>query len=289
MSPFLRILVLVALATLVTSTQTPPRVVKAASANRSQKDKPLQTRMLPRVTKVRPSCTRFMYGTSKYSKGNFYLMQEQDLTRPGLMTLKYGISVNDPHKRRGQLQTGNPNRIDLLYYWSVQNMGDVENWFKDLLDQKLFQRGTGGKEWFEIPPEEEKQIYKCLTEQIGSAIAGSPLGPPKPAIGRGDLQKEGHIYIISEENALQNCKVKVGATERDPTERVPELQTGNPNRLQLQAYVRVANMGVAETRIHQAMEAAKLRQGITGGTEWFNCESVEKAEKYFDDIKDLIL
>ena len=248
-------------------------------------DKPLQTRMLSKGKEMLRVCSRLSYGTSKYSQGNFYLMKEQDPATPELLTLKYGISVNDPHLRRGQLQTGNPNLIQLDSYWGVKNMGEVENWFKVLLDQNNIQRATGGKEWFQIPTKEQEFIFDCLREQIGLPTTGIPSSPPKLTMGRGDLEKEGHIYIISEENGLHGCRVKVGATERDPTERVAELQTGNPNRLTLDAYVRVKNMAKAETHIHQAMVKDMLRQGVTGGTEWFKCKSVEEAEKYFDGIK----
>ena len=212
-------------------------------------------------------------------------MQEQDPKRKDMLRLKYGISVNNPELRRRQLQAGNSNLIKLLWYWKVKNMGEVENSFKSLLDQYKIQQGAGGKEWFEVPLALKWLIFKCLTNEIGSPKEGNKEpSSPKHAMGRGNLQKKGYIYIISEENDLHGCRVKVGATERDPTERVAELQTGNSNLLILRAYVRVTNMGEAEKRIHKAMMGGNLRQGITGGTEWFKCESLQEAVKYLDLI-----
>ena len=232
-------------------------------------------------------CSSFFFGTSKYSSGNFYIMHEQDPIRKQTLRIKFGITVNDPYLRKRKLQTGNPNLLKLDSSWEVTDMGKVENWFKDLLDQNKIQQGPGGKEWREVSLDTMGLLNKCLFKQLGSPIPGTLSYPPKLIMGRGNLQKKGYIYIISEENDLHGCRVKVGATERDPTERVAELQTGNSNRLTLDAYVAVKNMALAETRIHEAMIRDNLRQGITGGTEWFKCESVEEAKRYFDLIQDL--
>ena len=249
--------------------------------------------MMSNVKKLFKTCSRFYYGTSKYDKGYFYIMQETDPFRKELLILKYGISVNNPELRRRQLQTCNPYLILLLGYWVVGDMGEVENMVKGLLYRNNIQRGSGGKEWVEIPRasvDNPTIFLECLTTMIGSKPESGTLSipqSPKLIMGRGDLQKEGYIYIISDEGGPHGYTVKVGATERDPTERVSELQTGNSKRLILRAYARVTNMGEAEKLILQAMMGDNLRQDITGGTEWFKCESLQKLEKYLGLIKHL--
>ena len=58
--------------------------------------------------------------------GYVYLILEID--KNGEETYKIGITKNDPIKRQKNLQTGNPNKIQVLNFYESSNYLKVERW-----------------------------------------------------------------------------------------------------------------------------------------------------------------
>eukprot|EP00731_Ephydatia_muelleri_P002500 Em0001g2500a len=79
----------------------------------------------------------------------------------------------------------------------------------------------------------------------------------------------GTIYII--QTAGTNY-YKIGRTTRNVNERLAELQVGNPLLLVVRAqFVVTANVAAENAALTAARNPAlNYRNGVTGGTEWFN-------------------
>lgn len=77
--------------------------------------------------------------------GIVYLLRQVDIN--GNELFKIGITKNDVKKRIKQLQTGNPNRIDLIYEHYSNNYRLIEQ----MLHSKFNLNKTLAKnEWFEL-------------------------------------------------------------------------------------------------------------------------------------------
>lgn len=93
--------------------------------------------------------------------------------------------------------------------------------------------------------EERKAAYRVLRETVEE---------------RGSA---GFVYCISDGTAL-----KIGKTSNHPSNRVAELQTGNPRLLKLLAYVEADNVVVAELEMHRKFS----HLNVLG--EWFSHDEV---------------
>lgn len=77
--------------------------------------------------------------------GYVYLILEVD--KNGDEFYKIGISKNEPKKRLKQLQTGNPNKIDILKYYESKNYKKVEKWLHNKFSLK---KTESNNEWFKL-------------------------------------------------------------------------------------------------------------------------------------------
>jgi hypothetical protein len=77
--------------------------------------------------------------------GYVYLILEVD--KNGDEFYKIGISKNEPKKRLKQLQTGNPNKIDVLKTYESKNYKKVEQW---LHSKYSLNRTDSNNEWFKL-------------------------------------------------------------------------------------------------------------------------------------------
>lgn len=84
----------------------------------------------------------------------------------------------------------------------------------------------------------------------------------------------GYIYILS--NPYMPGLVKIGRTERDPNERIPELSsaTGVPASFVLEYSLLVPDLEMAEKEIHMALSGDR----VDDNKEFFKL-SVEKAKE----------
>ena len=64
---------------------------------------------------------------------------------------KIGISKNEPIKRLKQLQTGNPNRIDILKFYESKNYKRIEKW---LHSRFITKKTLAENEWFNLSDED---------------------------------------------------------------------------------------------------------------------------------------
>lgn len=81
--------------------------------------------------------------------GYVYLILE--VNQHGEEYHKIGISKNEPEKRLKQLQTGNPNRIDILNFYESKNYKHVEKW----LHSRFYNKKTlAENEWFSLSNED---------------------------------------------------------------------------------------------------------------------------------------
>lgn len=77
--------------------------------------------------------------------GYVYLLLE--VNEHGEEHHKIGISKNEPVKRLKQLQTGNPNRIDILKFYESKNYKRVEKWLHSRFCNK---KTLAENEWFTL-------------------------------------------------------------------------------------------------------------------------------------------
>jgi hypothetical protein len=76
--------------------------------------------------------------------GYVYLLIQLDYNNKE--TFKIGFTKNNPEKRVKQLNTGNPNKIELLNYFESRYYINIENWLhKKYIEYNYF------SEWFELP------------------------------------------------------------------------------------------------------------------------------------------
>lgn len=87
--------------------------------------------------------------------GYVYLILEIDSY--GGETHKIGISKNPAEKRLKQLQTGNPNKIEILKVYESKNYKRVEQW---LHSKYSLNKTLAENEWFKLTDE---QIIGFLT------------------------------------------------------------------------------------------------------------------------------
>lgn len=88
---------------------------------------------------------------------------------------KIGISKNEPEKRLKQLQTGNPNRIDILKFYESKNYKHVEKW----LHSRFYNKKTlAENEWFKLLDDDVlKFIETCkkVDETINLLLNENPF------------------------------------------------------------------------------------------------------------------
>lgn len=96
------------------------------------------------------------------------------------------------------------------------------------------------------------------------------------------------MYLIVEDNINAPkgpLNYKVGKS-KDPVDRLRDLQTGNPRKLQFIYEIPVDNMTAKEGAAKQALKGYKCALG--GGTEWFTADSTQKADlmkKFTEAVK----
>ena len=80
--------------------------------------------------------------------GYVYLILEID--KHGDETYKIGITKNDPIKRQKTLQTGNPNKIEVLKFYESPNYLKVERW----LHKRYATKTEADNEWRSLTNEQ---------------------------------------------------------------------------------------------------------------------------------------
>lgn len=81
----------------------------------------------------------------------------------------------------------------------------------------------------------------------------------------------GHVYIIAEKNSLDGYTgyYKIGKTKQDLSERLRDLQTGNPHKLEYFVTGKVWNIDAAERAVHAAATKRRFKVNEGGGTQWY--------------------
>ena len=81
----------------------------------------------------------------------------------------------------------------------------------------------------------------------------------------------GYVYVLKmAHDDLKKVYIKIGRTANDVKERLADLQTGNPFKLNLWLTFSVEDMGKGESDAQTAVQNKKLMQKVKGGgTEWF--------------------
>ena len=88
---------------------------------------------------------------------------------------KIGISKNEPEKRLKQLQTGNPNRIDILKFYESENYKRVEKWLHSRFGSK---KTLAENEWFKLSNDDVLnfiEICKKVDETINLLLKENPF------------------------------------------------------------------------------------------------------------------
>ena len=96
--------------------------------------------------------------------GKVYLLVQ--INEIGQETYKIGITKNNPNIRLSTLQTGNPNKINILHVYETENYKKVELW----LHKKYSASKTNAKnEWFSLKNDQVLSfIADCI--KINSTI-----------------------------------------------------------------------------------------------------------------------
>jgi len=81
--------------------------------------------------------------------GYVYLILQID--ENGEESHKIGISKNDPELRLKNLQTGNPNKIDILRIYESKNYKKLEQWLHSRYNLK---KTLAKNEWFKLTNED---------------------------------------------------------------------------------------------------------------------------------------
>ncbi|KAL5515318.1 hypothetical protein EMCRGX_G000470 [Ephydatia muelleri] len=102
-------------------------------------------------------------------------------------------------------------------------------------------------------------------EQISLVLLLCVPGGGIPASG------PGYVYVLKmAHDDLKKVYIKIGRTANDVKERLADLQTGNPFKLNLWLTFSVEDMGKGESDAQTAVQNKKLMQKVKGGgTEWF--------------------
>lgn len=84
---------------------------------------------------------------------------------------KIGITKNDPIKRIKNLQTGNSNKIDLLYYYQSFNYKKIE---KNLHTRFILKKTDSNNEWFKLESDDVISFieYCKIADEIFTSIEG---------------------------------------------------------------------------------------------------------------------
>ncbi len=80
--------------------------------------------------------------------GFVYLLIEVD--KHGDESFKIGITKNDPRIRKANLQTGNPDKINVLHVYESPNYKQVERW----MHRKFYKTTQAENEWRNLTNEE---------------------------------------------------------------------------------------------------------------------------------------
>lgn len=107
------------------------------------------------------------------TNGYVYLILE--INEYGEENHKIGISKNEPIKRLKQLQTGNPNRIDILSFYKSENYKRIEKW---LHSRYSSYKTLADNEWFKLPDDQVLNFIetcKCVEETIKLLLKENPF------------------------------------------------------------------------------------------------------------------
>jgi hypothetical protein len=106
--------------------------------------------------------------------------------------------------------------------------------------------------------------YKEAHEKLGLPLPRF-FEPPKPNF----------LYFIQ---ATLSKRIKIGVAQ-DVQKRLASLQTGNPEHLELIAYVSIEKSGLTESGVHGMFESSRTRG------EWF--ESTPAMEEFIEKVRNL--
>lgn len=98
-----------------------------------------------------------------------------------------------------------------------------------------------------------------------------------------DAAVQGYVYVLREGNGTL---YKIGRA-LDVNERVRNLQTGNPRKLNIkQKPYEVSDYTAAENAAHKAVED-DYKANLGGGTEWYEVKDEER-ETFFGKIEEAV-
>eukprot|EP00731_Ephydatia_muelleri_P013455 Em0007g765a len=202
-------------------------------------------------------------------------MEHRDLPH---VFLKIG-RTNNVEQRRRNLQTGNPYKIEVLYTFQVQNTSDGE---------RMATRATtavahlmeepaglgGGTEWY--VRKSGKTTFHTIGTAIGTSLQVEPQvggnfggGGISDIFGGGDAKGPGYVYLMKMQHRdLPHVFLKIGRTN-NVEQRLRDLQTGNPYKIEIEKTFEVQNMSDGEGRARGAVVNLMEDPGLGGGNEWY--------------------
>ena len=118
-------------------------------------------------------CERVYAPPPPVGRGYVYVIGE---TVNGLFTTRYfkvgGTGEGNPNTRRGNLNTGNPRHLEVVYYVPVTRTQDAENAAKLALQGWGVNQG-GGTEWFYVPANQWQQFSNTFTNAIQNYVVNN--------------------------------------------------------------------------------------------------------------------
>ena len=115
----------------------------------------------------------------------------------------------------------------------------------------------------------------CVVSSLGCLATAEPVA---------EIQREGLVYVLRQEGSNF---YKVGLTSGDVTDRIKQLQTGNPNKISEVFSQKVKDVGQAEKAAKDAVNKYHAHPKYQGGMEWYEVPSEESSD-FIDTIEGAI-
>ena len=112
----------------------------------------------------------------------------------------------------------------------------------------------------------------CVVSSLGCLATAEPVA---------EIQRAGLVYILKQ--AGSNF-YKVGLTSGSVTNRIKQLQTGNPNKISKVFSQKVKDVGQAEKAAKDAVKKYHAHPKYQGGMEWYEVPSKETSS-FINTIK----
>ena len=112
----------------------------------------------------------------------------------------------------------------------------------------------------------------CVVSSLGCLATAEPVA---------EIQRAGLVYILKQ--AGSNF-YKVGLTSGSVTNRIKQLQTGNPNKISEVFSQKVKDVGQAEKAAKDAVKKYHAHPKYQGGMEWYEVPSKESSS-FINTIK----